>query len=103
MMNVLILTLGSRADVQPYVALGQGLKRAGHAVTVCTSARFESFVAEHGLNYGYMNGELMRLMNSDEFRDVLAAMATFSGDQPFWGRRAWALGVGSKPRFRSGS
>ena len=35
-MNVMILTLGSRGDVQPYVALGVGLQRAGHRVTLAT-------------------------------------------------------------------
>jgi len=29
-MNVAILTLGSRGDVQPYLALGRGLAGAGH-------------------------------------------------------------------------
>ena len=50
-MRVFILTFGSRGDVQPYVALGKGLQAAGHAVTVCTSASFEPFIAAHGLAY----------------------------------------------------
>ena len=29
-MNITILTIGSRGDVQPFVALGVGLKEAGH-------------------------------------------------------------------------
>jgi sterol 3beta-glucosyltransferase len=29
-MNVAILTVGSRGDVQPFVALSVGLKEAGH-------------------------------------------------------------------------
>ena len=45
-MNVFILTLGSRGDVQPFVALGRGLKAAGHEVTLATSASFESFITE---------------------------------------------------------
>ncbi len=32
-MNILILTISSRGDVQPFVALGKGLKTAGHKVT----------------------------------------------------------------------
>ena len=34
-MNILILTIGTRGDVQPYVALGKGLRAAGHDVTIC--------------------------------------------------------------------
>ncbi|NER88929.1 glycosyltransferase [Moorena sp. SIO3A2] len=70
-MHVFILTLGSRGDVQPYVALGKGLKAAGHTVTVCTSASFELFIREHGLTYGYMNDEMIKLINSDQGRDAM--------------------------------
>ncbi|MEO0534941.1 MAG: glycosyltransferase [Cyanobacteria bacterium P01_A01_bin.123] len=70
-MHIFILTLGSRGDVQPYVALGKGLKNASHQVTLCTSARFESFITAHGLNYGYMNDEMMALMDSAQGRDLM--------------------------------
>ena len=70
-MKLLIVTLGSRGDVQPYVALGRGLKAAGHQVTICTSAIFQSFVTQHGLNYGYMNNELIQLIDSDAGRDAI--------------------------------
>jgi sterol 3beta-glucosyltransferase len=70
-MKVLILTVGSRGDVQPYVALGQGLKDAGHDVFVSTCQRFETFVSDHGLNYLYMNDQIMALMDSDQGREVM--------------------------------
>ncbi len=34
-MHVAILTYGSRGDVQPFVALGEGFSRAGHSVRLC--------------------------------------------------------------------
>jgi sterol 3beta-glucosyltransferase len=51
-MNILILTLGTRGDVQPYVAFGKGLQAAGHAVTLCTSCSFAALVTAHGLPPG---------------------------------------------------
>ena len=33
-MKITIITAGSRGDVQPFVALGQGLKKAGYKVTI---------------------------------------------------------------------
>lgn len=48
-MNLFITTYGTRGDVQPYVALGQGLQAAGHHVTLATSERFRGFVEKHGL------------------------------------------------------
>lgn len=70
-MNIFINTLGSRGDVEPYVALGQGLRAAGHHVTVCTVARFKPFVTEHGLAYGYMNDEVMALAESEDVREIM--------------------------------
>ena len=70
-MNILILTFGSRGDVQPYVALGKGLAASGHTVTVCTSSSFESFVTEQGLKYGYATNELLELMDSMEGREAM--------------------------------
>jgi sterol 3beta-glucosyltransferase len=63
-MNVLILTIGSRGDIQPFVALGKGLKAAGHDVTVCTAQMFEPLVSEHGLDYATMTDEMIRLTDT---------------------------------------
>lgn len=70
-MNVLIITLGSRGDVQPYIALGKGLRKAGHRVTLCSSNRFRTFVEEHGLDYGYMNDDILKLMDSGQGRNIM--------------------------------
>ncbi len=70
-MKICILTIGTRGDVQPFVALGKGLQQAGHEVTLCTAQTFENFVTENGLRYGYMNDELIRLMDSSEGKGAM--------------------------------
>lgn len=70
-MKICILTMGTRGDVQPYVALGKGLKAEGHEVTLATAQTYESFVTENGLNYAYMNDELIRLMDTSEGKGVM--------------------------------
>lgn len=50
-MRLTLVTVGSRGDVQPLVALGRGLQAAGHAVRLASHAEFESFVREHGLEF----------------------------------------------------
>jgi sterol 3beta-glucosyltransferase len=65
-MNIVILTIGTRGDIQPFVALGKGLKAAGHEVTLCTAQTFESLVSEYGLRYAYMNDGIIRLMDTAE-------------------------------------
>lgn len=70
-MKVLVLTHGSRGDVQPYVALGLGLQARGHDVVLATSERFQSFVEGHGLDYGYMNDDLLAILDTDQGKDLL--------------------------------
>ncbi len=50
-MRVLMVAWGSRGDVQPYLALGRGLARAGHEVTVAAARDFEPMVLQAGLGY----------------------------------------------------
>src|SRR5918997_5470829 len=50
-MRITITTGGSRGDVQPYVALGLGLKEAGHEVLLAAPATFEGFVRKHELGF----------------------------------------------------
>jgi sterol 3beta-glucosyltransferase len=69
-MKLLILTSGSRGDVQPYVALGRGLQGAGHAVTVCTHNSFEPLVRQYGLDYAFLNDDLLRLADTEAGRGV---------------------------------
>jgi sterol 3beta-glucosyltransferase len=70
-MKVLILTIGSRGDVQPYVALGKGLKAAGHEVVVATASSFESFVLDHKLGFFPMSNGLVDLLSTDMGRKAL--------------------------------
>jgi len=49
--RVAILTAGSRGDVQPYVALGGGLRDAGFTVRLATHVGFRELVESHGLEF----------------------------------------------------
>lgn len=63
--NIVLLTIGSRGDVQPFIALGKGLKKEGHKVTIATHAEFKDWILQHGLNFKEIAGnpsELMLLM-----------------------------------------
>jgi UDP:flavonoid glycosyltransferase YjiC (YdhE family) len=56
-MRVLFVTIGSRGDVQPYVALGRGLHASGYDVRVATHARFASLVTDNGLEFAPLSGD----------------------------------------------
>ena len=61
-MHVTILAYGSRGDVQPYVALGAGFRRAGHSVRLAAPRMFGSFVTEHGLEFSPLAGNPAQLV-----------------------------------------
>lgn len=65
-LNVVIQIVGSRGDVQPFVALGKVLKDTyGHRVRIATHATFQKFVEENGLeffNIGADPAEMMAFM-----------------------------------------
>lgn len=65
-MRICILTIGTRGDVQPYIALGVGLKSAGHDVTVATLAEFQSLVSEHGLQHDTLRGDFLKAARAAE-------------------------------------
>ena len=46
-----IVAPGSRGNVEPYIALGKGLKKAGHVVRLLTHRNFEMLVNSHGLEF----------------------------------------------------
>ncbi|GAA4997042.1 glycosyltransferase [Actinopolymorpha pittospori] len=63
MVKVLVLTLGTRGDVQPFVALAKGLLRSGHDVVVAAPERFADFVAGHGVAFAALDDGPLRLMD----------------------------------------
>lgn len=42
------LTIGSRGDVQPYIALAKGLMADGHKITIATHEEYRDWVASVG-------------------------------------------------------
>ena len=50
-LSILLATLGSAGDVNPFVAIGRALRDRGHDVTLVTSAYFQEIVAEAGLAF----------------------------------------------------
>ncbi|MGD8793209.1 MAG: glycosyltransferase [Anaerolineae bacterium] len=61
-MRFTILAYGTRGDVQPYVALGVALQRAGHTVRLAAPAVFHDLVAGYGLAFHGLPGDPADLM-----------------------------------------
>ncbi len=64
-MHITILTIGSRGDVQPYLAFAVGLKNAGYRVRLATHSKFESDICAYGLEFAVINGNPQDAIASD--------------------------------------
>ncbi|KAI0932598.1 hypothetical protein AcW2_001180 [Taiwanofungus camphoratus] len=56
------LTIGSRGDVQPYIALAKGLMADGHRCRIATHGEFKEWIEAHGIEFGYVGGDPAELM-----------------------------------------
>ncbi|KAN0021681.1 hypothetical protein ACTFIU_003825 [Dictyostelium citrinum] len=63
-LRITILTIGSRGDIQPFIALSLGLKEYGHNVTLATHELYRDLITkEFGLNYQPLGGDPKELMD----------------------------------------
>lgn len=57
-----MLTIGSRGDVQPYIALALRLKKDGHTVVIITHDEFKTWVEGYGIIHRQAGGDPTALM-----------------------------------------
>jgi hypothetical protein len=61
-LNIVIQVVGSRGDLQPFIAIGNELQKHGHRVRLATHDVFEDFVRHHGLEFYPIGGDPAELM-----------------------------------------
>ncbi|KAF2764195.1 hypothetical protein EJ03DRAFT_355973 [Teratosphaeria nubilosa] len=61
-MRITCLTIGSRGDVQPYIALCKGLLADGHRPRIATHKEFGPWVESHGIEFARVEGDPAELM-----------------------------------------
>ena len=61
-LRITCLTIGSRGDVQPYIALCKGLLAEGHKPKIATHVEFEPWVRKHGISFAPVDGDPAELM-----------------------------------------
>lgn len=82
--RIVIMTIGSRGDVQPYVALGRGLIAAGYRVRVLTHRTFEGLVTENDLDFGPLAGEPREFLEQLASDKTGASLLTFMRQLDDW-------------------
>jgi sterol 3beta-glucosyltransferase len=67
-MQISLVAIGSRGDVQPYIALGLGLQRSGYRVQFCADRLFESLVTSTGLTFSPVTAVPVDMMQQNVSR-----------------------------------
>jgi len=65
-MKLTLLTLGSRGDVEPFVALAVGLRRAGHVAKIVTSPKYHAWIQSYGVDVHPLRFDLVDLLRANE-------------------------------------
>lgn len=64
-MRITVLAVGSRGDVQPYVALALGLQQAGHAVRLASHEGFRKLAEARGLAFAPVGANPKALLEGE--------------------------------------
>jgi sterol 3beta-glucosyltransferase len=75
-MKIAITTLGTRGDLQPFIALALGLKDAGYDVVLISAKNEEEFVKSYGLKFFPLNVDIQKIMEGSEIQEMT------KGDNP---------------------
>ena len=70
-MRIAIVAPGSRGDVEPYIALGKGLVKAGHVLRLVTHQNFDTLVNSHGLEFWPIGGSVQEIAQSTEMSELI--------------------------------
>eukprot|EP00123_Amoebidium_parasiticum_P012985 comp21695_c0_seq1/m.30598 comp21695_c0_seq1/g.30598 ORF comp21695_c0_seq1/g.30598 comp21695_c0_seq1/m.30598 type:complete len:1007 (-) comp21695_c0_seq1:691-3711(-) len=96
-MNIVIMTVGSRGDVQPFIAFGLKLKAAGHRVRIAAHECFRDWVHSYGLDFFRIAGDPKDLMKTMTDNDLIISRAFIKNniiDKRVWFKEllktAWA-------------
>lgn len=73
-MKIILPTIGTRGDVQPYIALALGLLKAGHTVTLATHSCMRGLVESYGVPFAPMGPDI----------DIGHEAAVIRANTPHW-------------------
>ena len=73
-MKILLLAAGSQGDVRPFAALGSGLARLGHQVSLATHEAFRGIATDAGVGFSLVRGNPMDIVQGEAGQAWLSSM-----------------------------
>lgn len=68
--KVLLMSLGSRGDMEPFLALGEELKENGHEIAFCFPAQFNALAQEVSPNFYPMTPAFLELLDDPDVKSI---------------------------------
>jgi sterol 3beta-glucosyltransferase len=103
-MRILLLTVGTRGDIQPFVALGRRLMARGHSVTLAAPSGFRAMAEAAGLTFHALPMDAETLLQEPEMKAVFTSikgkLKAFRWVADLMNRQlsdTWALGLDLAP------
>jgi UDP:flavonoid glycosyltransferase YjiC (YdhE family) len=78
-MRISIHTLGTRGDLQPYLALARGFRARGHEVLLIAPAQFAEVAAQEELSFAPLPADFLEMLEAPETKQVLGSSGTGFG------------------------
>jgi UDP:flavonoid glycosyltransferase YjiC (YdhE family) len=95
--KIVLLASGTRGDVQPYIALAQGLQDAGYLPTIATHDKYFQLVRSAGLEFLALGGNPSDLMTREGGQSAL----TYDGNLVRNIKATWEYMRNAQPVYRS--
>jgi len=74
--RILLMSLGSRGDMEPFLALGEELSQKGHTVAFCFPEQFEKIALEVSPHFYAQDPGFYDLINKPEVRKILGQVGS---------------------------
>lgn len=78
-MKIMLVSIGTRGDMEPFLAVGSLLKHEGHDVACAMPEQFRSLAGECGFRFHSLGSEFMELLESDTGKIALGGKASLPG------------------------
>ncbi len=82
-MRITVLAMGSRGDVQPFIAIAYHLQRAGFNVRMAANADFEKLIRSYGLDYFSLGANIQEMVNTPEGQEMIRSGKFIAGIRYF--------------------
>ena len=72
-MKILLISIGTRGDVEPFLAIAELLKERGHKTICAFPAQFENLVKEPQIEFAPLTPKFIEILNSELAQTAMAS------------------------------